>query len=142
VVVYEDYFYAWGHPNIMARHRSTLMVTKDDYVTPRGDCIVAVRAEKALRDLHEDIRSWICRNGSIVTLTLDIDGYIFEVKGYGSGKLIADHPRDIVCRKSSYTCSRTLMIRADKAAIDIPREVVDILRREDTRVLVIIRVYA
>ncbi|RLF17024.1 MAG: DUF371 domain-containing protein, partial [Thermoprotei archaeon] len=32
---------AWGHPNIRALHRSTMEITKEPYVTPRGDCIIA-----------------------------------------------------------------------------------------------------
>ncbi|MCS7113179.1 MAG: DUF371 domain-containing protein [Nitrososphaerota archaeon] len=139
MVVYEDSFYAQGHRNIKAEHRSTLMITKEDYVTPRGDCIVAVKAEKSLRELSEDVRYGIRIAGSVVTLTLDIDGYVFRVRGYGSDKLTVDHPTDMVCRRSRYVCNRTLMIGADKAAIDIPREVVQILRR-GVRILVMIRV--
>lgn len=139
MVVYEDAFYAWGHPNIKAEHRSTLMITKEDYLTLRGDCIVAVKAEKSLRELREDVRYGIRTDGSIVTLTLDIGEYTFEVKGYGSSKLTIDHPMDMVCRKSTYTCNRTLMIKSDKAAIDIPREIVKILKG-GVKVLVIIKV--
>jgi hypothetical protein len=139
MVIYEDSFYAWGHPNIRARHRSTLMITKEDYVTPRGDCIIAVKAERSLLELKPEVRDAIRRDESIVTLTLDIDGYIFEVKGCGSSKLTLDHPTDIVCRRSSYICNRTLMIKADRAAIDIPRKIVETLR-SNVRVIVKISV--
>ena len=49
-------FRAWGHENVRATHRSTFEVTKDDYLTPRGDCIVGIRSEAAARDLPEWLR--------------------------------------------------------------------------------------
>ncbi|MBC7111709.1 MAG: DUF371 domain-containing protein, partial [Methanothermobacter sp.] len=48
---------------------------------------------------------------------------------YGHPELTLDHPTDIVCRKSDYICSRTLMIRADKAACDLDENLVRDLRK-------------
>ncbi|HIP58595.1 MAG TPA: DUF371 domain-containing protein, partial [Archaeoglobus profundus] len=31
---------AWGHPNITAKHRTTLEITKDEELSIRGDCII------------------------------------------------------------------------------------------------------
>ncbi|RLI33421.1 DUF371 domain-containing protein, partial [Candidatus Bathyarchaeota archaeon] len=42
------------------------------------------------------------------------------------------HPSDLVVRKSSYICPRTLMIHADKAAADLPRKMVEALKRAAT----------
>lgn len=53
---------------------------------------------------------------------------IFEVHGKGAKELELSHPTDIVCRKSSYICQRTLMIDADKAACDVPRRMVEMLK--------------
>ena len=40
---------AYGHRNIRATHRSTFELTKDDYLTHRGDCIIVLRLLKALQ---------------------------------------------------------------------------------------------
>jgi hypothetical protein len=35
---------AWGHPNVSANNRTTFEVTKEDHLTRRGDCIIAINA--------------------------------------------------------------------------------------------------
>ncbi len=123
-------FRAWGHPNIRVRHRTTLMVTRDPELTPRGDCIVAVRAEKGLADLNPRLRKAARSREAEITLTLEAEGYIFNVSGRGDPRLMLTHPSDIVARKSRYICPRTLMVEADKAACDIPEGLRRALQRE------------
>ena len=122
-------FRALGHPNIRAMHRTTLMVTRDPELTPRGDCIVAVGAEKGLADLNPELREAARRKNARITLILEAEGLSFTVSGWGDPRLTLDHPRDIVVRRSRYICPRTLMIGADKAACDIPEELRRTLQR-------------
>ena len=44
---------AFGHENIQALHPTTLMLTKEKNLSKNGDCIIAVRADKAAPDLNE-----------------------------------------------------------------------------------------
>ncbi|MEM2925952.1 MAG: DUF371 domain-containing protein [Candidatus Bathyarchaeia archaeon] len=118
---------AHGHPNITALHRTTLEITKEKKLTPKGTCIVAVGATKGAADLSPSFRELV-RMGGFVTLRLKVDDMIFEVHGKGAKELELSHPTDIVCRKSSYICQRTLMIDADKAACDVPRRMVEMLK--------------
>lgn len=37
-----------GHRNITAKHRTTLEITKDEEITRKADCIIGVRADKAI----------------------------------------------------------------------------------------------
>jgi hypothetical protein len=127
-------FRAWGHPNIRSRHRTTLMTTRDAELTTRGDCIIAVRAEKGLSDLDPRLKALIRKGGSNVTFTMEVGGIQFETRGRGDPRLTLTHPHDIVIRKSSYTCDRTLMILADKAACDIPESLMEKLRAQDKQV--------
>ena len=46
------------------------------------------------------------------------------ITGYGHPSLTLDHPTDMVCRRSDYTCSRTLMIHADKASVDLDSDLI------------------
>ncbi|HID73268.1 TPA: DUF371 domain-containing protein [Candidatus Micrarchaeota archaeon] len=50
-VVAHDVVTARGHPNIRAEHETTFEVTTEPSLTPRGDCIVGVQADKAASDL-------------------------------------------------------------------------------------------
>ena len=60
-----------------------------------------------------------------------LNGYD-EITGFGHEDLELSHPTDIVIRKSDYTCSRTLMINADKAARDLDLDLVEDLKNGKT----------
>ena len=51
----------------------------------------------------------------------------------GSAKLSLKHKKDIVLRKSDFTCTRTVGIHAENAAIDIPREMICKLRNPNVK---------
>ena len=127
-------FKAWGHPNVRSTHRTTLMTTTDDHLSTRGDCIIAVSAEKGLRDLNPRIKEAIRREGSSVRLLIETEGKTFTVHGFGDPRLTLSHPSDMVIRKSSYICDRTLMIMADKAACDIDNSMIELLRKENCQI--------
>jgi len=118
---------ARGHPRIKARHPTTLMITKDREVGPRGDCIVAVAADKSAKDLSEIMKQAI-RAGHRVRVTLKVGDIAEVIHGLGHPALALEHPTDLVIRKSRFMCGRTLVIEADKAAGDLPRTFVASLR--------------
>jgi len=121
-------FKARGHRNILALHEMTVMTTREDHLTRRGDCVVAVSAEKALSDLSQEIKKAARRPETVITLTLRVGDKAFNAKGMGHPSLTYADKNDIVARKSGYTCDRTLMIYSDKAACDIPRDFAERLR--------------
>jgi len=123
-----DAFRARGHPNITASHRTTLMITRDPELTPRGDCIVAVAAEKGLRDLDPRMKEVMRSHDARIRLILEMGGAVFEVTGRGDPGLTLSHPADMVARKSGYICDRTLMVGADRAACDLDPSLVRLLQ--------------
>jgi len=127
-------FKARGHPNVRSTHKTTLMTTTDGHLSTRGDCIVAIRAEKGLRDLNPRIKEAIRREGSTVRLLIETEGRTFTVEGKGDPRLTLNHPSDMVIRKSGYICDRTLMIMADKAACDIDNSMIELLRKENCQI--------
>ncbi len=123
----EFWFRAQGHKNIRATHPTTLEITKEPYVSLRGDCIVAVNAEASVNDLGDELKSAIKR-GAEVLVELEVDGLKEVVRGFGHPKLSLSHNKSMVIRKSNFTCARTLAIKADKAARDLSRDFVRLLR--------------
>jgi hypothetical protein len=113
-------FKAQGHPYISSTHRTTLMTTRDRRLSKRGDCIVAVNAEKGLLDLPDDIKEAARSGETVISMKLEVGGEEFTVRGRGHPGLTYTDPSDIVVRKSDYVCGRTIMVEADKAACDIP----------------------
>ncbi len=122
--VYIDSFKAYGHRNISATHPSTLEITKDPYLTPTGNCIIAVKSEKACADLSEDVRRAIMNDRSIIKIKLSCDGEKDEILARGSSKLTLKSPMALIVRKSKFICDKTLAIRANKSAKDLSRKLV------------------
>ena len=125
---------ARGHPKVTALHRTTLEISREDHLTRRGDCIVAVGASRGAADLSRTFREVACRDGARISLTLRVGDASVVARGFGSNVMRLDHPRDLVVRKSGYVCGRTLMIHSDLAARDIARSVVRMLQSHLTRV--------
>ena len=125
-------FTARGHPNITAKHSMTFEITKDDKLTKRGDCVIAVGATKSLVDLSSEFRNLCKRDESRIIIELSAAGIIESIEGRGSRQLTLSHSREIVGRKSTYISDRTFMIRADKAACDIDRDLIYALKFPQT----------
>lgn len=129
---------AFGHSLIESTHKTTFEVTMDEHLTERGDCIIAVKADRAARDLSEKFKDVARRPDAKITVIIEADGEREIVRAYGSPKLTFMHPKDIVVRKSSYICDRTVAIGADKAAYDLSRRLIEKLRNPDQRVRIIL----
>lgn len=132
----EEIIFAYGHRNIQATHKSTLEITKEAELSKKGDCIIAVSADKALADLSLEFKENLRRENAKLTVLIEAGGIADTVQAFGSSKLILAHLTDMVIRRSSYICSRTLAIKADKAACDLSRTLVEKLKnpREKARI--------
>ncbi|MEM2440683.1 MAG: DUF371 domain-containing protein [Candidatus Bathyarchaeia archaeon] len=131
---------AFGHENIRATHRTTLEITKKKALSVRGDCVVAVSANKGFPDFKPKFKELLRKDGAKVAVTIDASGIVETVSAFGSSRLVLAHPTDLVVRKSDYVCDRTLAIRADKAACDLSRELVARLQNPLQKVKVAITV--
>ncbi|RLE57373.1 MAG: DUF371 domain-containing protein [Thermoprotei archaeon] len=129
-----DTIKAQGHPLITATHRTTLEVTKEPYLTPRGTCIVGVNANKSVRDLDPRVKKYI-RDGRKLLLVLRVGKIVDVVEAWGSRELTLSNPKSIVVRRSTYIDDRTLGVRASKAACDISRELINVLRNKPNTIL-------
>ncbi|UCH37204.1 MAG: DUF371 domain-containing protein [Candidatus Bathyarchaeota archaeon] len=126
---------AWGHPNINATHTTTLELTKTTHLTQRGDCIVAVNASKGIRDLSLPFKQMAKHHDAQIIATIEAGGYQEAIIGRGHPQLLFSHSTDLVVRKSDYVCDRTLMIGATKAAVDLSRNLVEVLQNPSQRVV-------
>ena len=115
---------AFGHNSIQATHKSTLEITKEAELSKRGDCIIAVSANKAMRDLSSEFKENLRKENAKITMLIEAGEIVEVVNAFGSSRLILTHPTDMVVRKSNYICSRTFAIQADKAACDLTRNLV------------------
>lgn len=115
---------AQGHPNVSATHASTLEVTTDDYLTPAGDCIVGINADRAPADFSPGFVG-ACRDpGTRITATLRVGDREQVVVGRGHQDLAFDSERAAVLRTSDHADGRTVLVGADAAAADLDRHLV------------------
>jgi len=116
-----DKVVAHGHGMITAKHRNTMEITKDNYVTERGTCIIACSADKALRDLREDLKQLIKNDNTVVVVKIRCVDKFEIVLCRGSSRLTLSSDRKIVIRKSKYVDDATLCIESNKGAADLDR---------------------
>jgi len=133
--------FARGHANITAKHATTLEITKEINLTKNGDCIIAVGATKGLAELSERFRILCADDNAKIILEINAAKIVEIVQGRGSSSFTLSHRDDIVARKSSHVTDRTLIIAADKAARDIDRKLVSVLRSPKTCVRIRLTVY-
>ncbi len=120
--------FARGHPNIKGSHRTTIEITKDAWLTPRGDCIIGISANKALKDFNPLFKYYARHSKTRIIVVLKVGSLKEVIAGYGHPNLTYESATSIVIRKSTYTCPRTLMIRSNKSAVDIDRRIIKALR--------------
>ena len=117
-----------GHLNILSTHKTTIEITREAELSLEGDCIVGVGADKGMNELSEEFKAAL-RADCDLEILFECDGVTDTAHAQGSPGLILDHPTDMVIRKSSYICGRTLAVGADKAAADLKRELVEKLKK-------------
>jgi len=130
----EEFIEARGHTKIQGTHQTTLEFTKETHLTERGNCIIGVEASKGAVDLSYEFKRIVQNPNSRISLYFDVGKYREVVRGFGSQGLLLTNPTDLVVRKSNYICNRTLMIRSDKSAIDLPRGLISLLQDPSRRI--------
>jgi len=113
-----------GHENVTASHGSTLELTSDDYLTPAGDCIVGIEADRVPADFDPAFVAACQDAESEIMATLSTAEHETEITGRGHPDLSFKNDRSLVIRTSEYVDDRTVMIDADTAAADLDRDLV------------------
>ncbi|EMA47268.1 DUF371 domain-containing protein [Halococcus saccharolyticus] len=120
----EEVVHARGHEHVTAQHASTLELTSDDYLTPAGDCIIGIEADRTPADFDRGFVA-ACRDAdATITATFEADDHTETVSGRGHPDLEFANDRSLVCRTSEYVDDRTVMVEGDAAAADLDREFV------------------
>ncbi|HXX06043.1 MAG TPA: DUF371 domain-containing protein [Candidatus Bathyarchaeia archaeon] len=130
----------YGHENIRSLHPKTIEITTESHLTVNGDCIIGVNADYGCNDIPERMKTLLQNSKSSVDCTITVKDFSFKVKGKGNDKLTLKNPHDIVIRKSSFVCPRTLATNCDSASNAIPRQMVKLLQNSETKGVFLIEV--
>ncbi|MDQ2049627.1 DUF371 domain-containing protein [Natronolimnohabitans sp. A-GB9] len=120
----EEIIHARGHENVSAEHSSTFEVTTDDYLTPAGDCILAVEADRAPADFDPAFVDACQDRDATITVEIEADGHRDSVTGRGDPDLEFTNERSAVGRTSDYIDDRTIVNDAEFAAAGFDRDLV------------------
>jgi hypothetical protein len=124
-----------GHPNVSGRHPTTFEVTKEDHLSSRGDCIIGIEADKGPADLSPLFVNLLARDDAVLGTRLYCRDRTVSVTSRGSSAMTLDHPTDLVWRRSNFVCGRTVGIRSDYIAKDLPRALISLLRNGEKLVV-------
>jgi len=124
----------YGHENVKATHRSTLEFTKEQHLSKKGDCIIAVAADKTFNDLSDEFRKKLRDPNTKLIITIEAGEKTEKIIAHGCKQLPLKHPSDMVVRKSNYVCSRTLAVNASKSSRDLSRDLVEKLKNPNQKV--------
>tara|TARA_Y100000034_G_scaffold54516_1_gene66808 strand:+ start:705 stop:1076 length:372 start_codon:yes stop_codon:yes gene_type:complete len=106
---------ALGHKNVLATHKTTLEFTKDDYLTKKGDCILAINLDKIPKAMQGKIK-----------IILKINNLTEEIKAEANPDF--NHKTEMVIRISDFKDNRTYATRANKASKDINKNIIKLLK--------------
>ncbi len=118
-----------GHKNIRGTHRTTWEITRDNFLSPRGDCIIGISASHGLLDFPEGLKSHL-KSGGEIGIILETGGMTFHGTASGHPDLELSHSTECVFRKSEFISERTAAINCSFAANDLPREMIELLQDE------------
>ena len=123
----EEVIHARGHEHVAAEHASTFEVTTDDYLTPAGDCILAIEADRAPADFDPEFVEACRDSDAMITFEIEAAGHRDSVTGRGDPDLEFSNERSAVGRTSEYVDDRTILLEAEDAASGFDRDLVEAL---------------
>jgi len=118
---------AHGHENVSAEHASTFEVTSDDFLTPAGDCILAIEADRVPADFDPAFVDACQDEDATIVVELTAGGETDRIEMCGHPDLSFESDRSLVGRTSEYVDERTIGVESSKAAQDIDRALVGAL---------------
>lgn len=130
-------FNAYGHPNILGTHKTTLEFTKDGEVSLKGDCIVGVNADFELLKLNQFIKN---SENNKITIAIESISKGKKIKEEISAELNPNFSsnKEFIIRKTDFVSERTFAIRANKAAFGLNRGLIGFLKEKKNKISVII----
>ena len=124
-----------GHPLVFGTHPTTFEVTCEEHLTGNGNCIIGVAADKGCAGLSAEFRQVLAHDDAVLVTQLSAGNADVVVRSRGSANLTLDHLTDLVWRRSSFTCGRTIGIYSDHVAATLPRELIAALRQGEEMIV-------
>ena len=128
-------FHAYGHPNILATHKTTLEFTKDSELSLKGNCIIGVEADFELNEIKRFMEKSKTKKITITITTSDK-----KIKEIIKAEINPDFndEREMVIRKTDFFSGRTYAVGADKAGFELNKNLIGFLKVKNNKINVVI----
>jgi hypothetical protein len=120
----QEIIHCRGHPFVLGTHPTTFEVTREVHLTRKGNCIIGIAADKGCSGLSAAFKEVLAHDDAVLITRILSEDVMVEVKSRGSSQFTLDHPTDMVWRRSSFTCGRTIGILTDQVAATLPKELI------------------
>ena len=132
-------FHAYGHPNILGTHKTTLEFTKDDNLSLSGNCIIGVNADFDLSKIKALIGK--SKDKSIVITIKAIAHNNKKIEESISAEFNPkfNSYKEIVIRKTDFISERTFATKSDKSSFGLSRTLIDFLKKKANKISVTIQ---
>jgi uncharacterized protein len=121
----QEHIHCRGHPLVLGTHPTTFEVTCEDHLTANGNCIIGIAADKGCSGLASSFRTILAHDDAVLTTRLECGGSSVVIVSRGSARMTLVHPTDMVWRRSTFVCGRTIGILSDMVAKNLPRDLID-----------------
>ena len=114
-----------GHPLVLGTHPTTFEVTCEAHLTGKGNCIIGIGADKGCAGLSPAFKNVLVRDNAHLLTRLACGEIEVEIHSKGSSQFTLSHPTDMVWRRSTFVCGRTIAILSDHVAATLPEELIE-----------------
>ena len=119
----------------MGTHRSTLEITTENFLTLRGNCIIATNCSKAVNDFTPKLKKAI-QKGKKIKVSLTAGPFQDSFYGFGNKSLLLSDKTSIVFRLSNFISERTALVNCSKNAAEINRNLIKYLQNPKNQLLI------
>ena len=130
-----DEIIARGHPNVLGTHRTTIEITKENFLTTNGNCIIGVMSSKSVNDYSPKLKELI-QNGKEIEIEMIAGPFREIISGIGHKNLVLSNEISMVFRLSEFISDRTALIGCSKSSIELDRNFIKYLKNPSNKLLV------
>ena len=128
----QEIIHCRGHPLVSGNHPTTFEVTAESHLTSTGNCIIGIAADKGCAGLSPEFKKVLSHDNARLCTRLVCGGVEVAIHSQGSSQFTLAHPTDLVWRRSTFVCGRTIGILSDHVAATLPDELIKNLVAEKT----------
>ena len=133
-----DELTARGHPNVLGTHRTTIEITKENFLTKNGNCIIGIMSSKGVNDFNLELKKAI-QNEEKIEVEMIAGPFKESFIGKGHQDLSLTNSISMVFRLSEFISDRTALINCSKSSIELNRDFINYLK--DSSHELIVRLY-